>query len=484
MSRPNIVIFIPDQLRYDALGCSGNPQSHTPHIDALAARGTRFENAYVQHSVCSPSRVSFLTGWYPHTRGHRTLGHLLKPWEPNLLRMLKDAGYHVAHAGLRGDTFAAGVTKDSTDRFGFAVQPAMVFGKSPYPQDHPLARAFYHGARSGDAVVLDFDEACTRTAEEWLAEGMPEPWVLYVPLMFPHPPFEVEEPWFSQHERSAMKAPLSPEAERGEKPRYMRDIRERYGTARLTLEDWAEVSATYYGMVSRVDAQLGRVMQAVDRAGGPDRTATFFFTDHGEYLGDYGLVEKWAAGQHDCLLHDPLIVATPGGRENNVASSFVELIDLLPTVCELADLEVQHTHFGKSFAALLQDGSASHRDAAFSEGGFLLSEKPLFEQAGFPYDLKAAIQHDDPISVGKVASLRTADWTYCRRLYEADELYDRRVDPGELTNLAHQPEHAATLAALRDRMLDWMMATADVFPWEEDGRFDTKGAIAPGAKPG
>ena len=132
----------------------------------------------------------------------------------------------------------------------------------------------------------------------------------------------------------------------------------------------------------------------------------------------------------------------------------------------------------------MQDGSASHRDAAFSEGGFLLSEEPLFEQAGFPYDLKAAIQHDDPISVGKVASLRTADWTYCRRLYEADELYDRRGDPGELTNLAHQPEHAATLAALRDRMLDWMMATADVFPWEEDARFDTKGAIAPGAKPG
>lgn len=479
MPRPNIVVFIPDQLRYDALGCSGNPQAATPHIDALAARGTRFTNAYAQHSVCSPSRVSFLTGWYPHTRGHRTLGHLLKPWEPNLLRTLKDAGYHVAHAGLRGDTFAAGVTQDSTDRFGFAVSPKMLFGKSRYPKDHHLARAFYHGAREGNSVVLDFDEACTRTAEQWLAEGMPEPWVLYVPLMFPHPPFEVEEPWFSLHDRSAMSAPASPNDERGDKPRYMADIRERYGTGRMSPSDWAELRATYYGMVSRVDAQLGRVMAGVERSGASDRTATFFFTDHGEYLGDYGLVEKWAAGQHDCLLHDPLIVAAPGGREGNVATSFVELVDLLPTVCELAGIEAQHTHFGKSFAPLLRDGDAPHRDAAFSEGGFLLDEEPLFENAGFPYDLKAAIQHETPISVGKVTTIRTKEWTYCRRLYEADELYHRASDPQELANLAALPEHASVLTELSGRMLDWMIATADVFPWNEDKRFDTEGAVAP-----
>ena len=479
MSRPNFVVFIPDQLRYDALGCSGNPQSQTPNIDALAARGTRFENAYVQHSVCSPSRVSFLTGWYPHTRGHRTLGHLLKPWEPNLLRILKDAGYHIAHAGLRGDTFAAGVTKDSTHRFGFTMQPAMLFGKSPYGKDHRLARAFYHGARAGDPFVLDFDEACTRTAEEWLAEGMPEPWMLYVPLIFPHPPFEVEDPWFSLHDRRSMPAPISHDDERGAKPSYMGAIRERYGTSRMCNEDWAELAATYYGMVSRVDAQLGRVMDAVARAGAAERTATFFFTDHGEYLGDYGLVEKWASGQHDCLLHDPLIVAAPGGRENNVAGAFVELVDLLPTVCELADIEIQHTHFGRSFSAMLRDGDAPHRDAAFSEGGFLLSEEHLMERSGFPYDLKAAIQHDTPKSVGKVATIRTADWTYCRRLYETDELYDRRGDPGELVNIAGRPEHARVESELRDRMLNWMMTTADVFPWEEDGRFDTEGAIKP-----
>ncbi len=99
MPRPNILIFMPDQQRADCVGCFGNEHIHTPNIDALAARGVRFDNAWVNHPVCSPSRVNLMTGWYPHTRGHRTLTHLVQPHEPNMLKYLKDAGYHVAWAG-------------------------------------------------------------------------------------------------------------------------------------------------------------------------------------------------------------------------------------------------------------------------------------------------------------------------------------------------------------------------------------------------
>src|SRR3954447_7328851 len=108
MPRPNIVVFVPDQLRADALGCFGNPVARTPAIDALAARGMRFADAWGQHPFCSQSRTSFLTGWYPHGAGHRTLTSLLTPWQPNVLRLLKDSGYFVALAGARGDTFAEG----------------------------------------------------------------------------------------------------------------------------------------------------------------------------------------------------------------------------------------------------------------------------------------------------------------------------------------------------------------------------------------
>ncbi|NJN52073.1 MAG: sulfatase-like hydrolase/transferase [Gammaproteobacteria bacterium] len=89
MTRPNILIIMPDQLRADCVGCFGNPLIATPHIDALAQRGTRFTQAYANHPVCGPSRISLMTGWYPHTQGHRTLDHLLKPWQPNLLRYFR-----------------------------------------------------------------------------------------------------------------------------------------------------------------------------------------------------------------------------------------------------------------------------------------------------------------------------------------------------------------------------------------------------------
>lgn len=94
--RPNLVIVMADQLRADAVGCFGNAQTHAPAIDALAARGTRFADAWVQHPVCGPSRVSFMTGWYPHTAGHRTFDNLVEPWEPNLLAMLRDDPVHAA----------------------------------------------------------------------------------------------------------------------------------------------------------------------------------------------------------------------------------------------------------------------------------------------------------------------------------------------------------------------------------------------------
>ena len=112
--RPNLLLFMTDQQRVDTIGAFGAPFARTPNLDALAARGTRFTQAYAQHSACSQSRISMMTGWYPHVAGHRTLDHLLQPWEPNVLATLRGAGYHVAWAGVRGDTFAPGVTDAST----------------------------------------------------------------------------------------------------------------------------------------------------------------------------------------------------------------------------------------------------------------------------------------------------------------------------------------------------------------------------------
>jgi len=452
----NFLVFMPDQLRFDA-----TLHASTPSLDALAASGTRFTSAYSQHSVCSPSRVSMLTGWYPHVAGHRTLTNLLKPWEPNLLALLRDAGVFLAWAGHRGDAMAVGVTEASTDFCGFTVKPEVLV-EEPYHSSSALADAYHFGPRP--SPTLDFDEAAVRTAEELLAGGrLPEPWLLFVPLVFPHPPFTVEEPWYSMHDRSSVPMPVRPETGSG-KAAHLAALADGYGTARLSPDDWAEIVATYYGMVSRVDAQLGRLLSLVDG----ERTATFFFTDHGE---DHGAVEKWPAGLDDCLLRNPLVVSAPGFASGQTCGSLVEMVDLLPTLLELAGAPAPaHSHFGRSLVPLLADGSMPHREAAFSEGGFGDRDRDRMERVPFGhYKAKIQLQMDRPDLVARCTSVRTHEWTYVHRATGAHELYDRIGDPRELTNLVDaRPD---VVAAMQSRVLDWLVETSDVIPPDEDPRF-------------
>ncbi len=471
--RPNLLLFMPDQLRADAVGAFGNPVVQTPNIDALAARGTRFTNAYAQHTVCSQSRISMFTGWYPHVNGHRTLSHLLQPHEPNIFRSLRAGGYHVALAGARGDMMGEGVTAACSDRFGWTRAPVMAdvswVRGSRFEPGAKWHAAFYEGCL--DSEPFDLDAATVATALDWLAEGLPEPWCLFVPLIYPHPSFEVHEPWFSRHDRTAVPAPVPPTFEG--KPRFYEAIHRRYGLDRLDENDWREIIATYYGMTARVDDQLGQVLTGVERAGATDDTVVVFFTDHGEYLGDYGLVEKWMSGLDDCLTRNPLIVADPRARAGLAHDSFVELVDLTATLEDYAGLERTYTHMGRSLRPLLDDPTATHRDAAFSEGGFVRSEEPLLESgAGGHYRHKQDLQHEDTTLTGRAISIRTEQWTYIERLYEGPELYHRIDDPRETTNLATRPEHGDIVRQLKDRIFAWLFETSDVIPWEPDPRMD------------
>lgn len=469
--RPNVLLFMPDQLRADCVGAFGNPVVQTPAIDALAARGVRFDRAYSQHSVCTQSRISMFTGLYPHASGHRTLEHLLGPDEPNVFARLRSAGYHVALAGARGDMLGPGVTRASSDRFGFTVPPNLEdvvrWHASPFAPGSKWYDAFYGGPLDGD--LFEFDAATVHTAIDWLTEGLPEPWCRFVALVFPHPPFTVERRWYDRYDGVTMPPPVPPTFDG--KPAFYREIHRRYGLDRLSEDDWAEIARTYYAMVTRVDDQLARVLGALDRAGQADRTVTFFFTDHGEYLGDYGLVEKWPSGLDDVLVRNPLIVHDPT-LASGTASTFVEMVDLAATLEDYAGLD-PGVHFGRSFRSLLADPGGVHRDAAFSEGGFLLREEPWLESGDEgQYRNKQAIQHDRTDLVGRAVAVRTADWCYVERLYEGPELYDRGRDPRETQNLAGRPEHAAVERELRDRILRWLLETSDLASPRRDPRFD------------
>jgi arylsulfatase A-like enzyme len=369
--QPNFLIIVADQLRADAVGPFGNRYVRTPSLDRLAADGTCFTNAYAQHPVCSPNRASFLTGWYPHTAGHRSLRSLIKAGEPNLLRILRDAGYHVTWLGARGDTFAPGVTELSVHEYGFSEPP----GKQPSRQDpdHDLwDRLYYRGRRAPG--VIDHDEAAIRSGEKWLRSPPRDPWVLFVPLFAPHCPFEVEEPWYAMYDRAALPDPVRPGDRAGE-PGYMLALRDVHGLDRATALHWREVTATYYGMISRLDSQVGRLLSGIENAGAAGNTVALFFSDHGEYLGDYGLIEKWPSAMHACITRDPLIISGAGLPGGQHCPAMVELVDVVPTVLELAGVQAPHRHFGRSLLPLLHDAGARasrvrvHRGRVRPRGG-------------------------------------------------------------------------------------------------------------------
>jgi len=471
MTRPNFVFFIPDQLRADAVGAFGSPIVQTPHLDAFAETATRLTNAFTQHSVCSPSRVSFLTGLYPHTRGRRTLTDLIRTDEPNLLRYLKDDGYYVTHIGLRGDTFAPGATELSVTDYGFVVDPNVsTFGRfSGGGMGTAMPRTFYHGCIDEPEGTIDNDEAMTRSAEVWLAEAPDQPWALYMPLFAPHCPFAVTEPWYSMYDRADM--PARAQHEFGHEPAYIQHIRESWGLDDVSDEQWREIQAVYFGMISRMDAQFGRLVSALEANGLRENTVILFFADHGEYLGDFGLIEKWPAGVHEVLVRDPLMISGPTLGGGAASDALVELVDVMPTVLDLAGIAATETHFGRSLVPLLRGETDAHRDYVFSEGGFLASEEPGFESPPPPYDLKGRVQHEHPEAVGRCVAARDHEWTYVWRMYEPCELYSRIDDPQELRNLAALPEHADRVERMHRVLLEWMLQTSDVMSMAKTPRF-------------
>ncbi|KAK7978752.1 choline-sulfatase [Apiospora saccharicola] len=447
--RPNLVIFMPDQLRFDSLGCT-SPAGHpvqTPHIDAFARRGTLFTNCFTQASVCSQSRCT-----------------------------------------PRGDTFAPTVTELSLDEYGFLETPEFVpkFGKRnpgdpPPEKDESIwGRLFYRGLRNVHQA-MDYDDAVVRSALTWLdCPPADKPWVLFMPLLFPHCPFQVEEPYFSQYARDAMPPIANPKEKTGYEPRYMGNIRERYGTDRATPEVWNEVKATYYGMISRLDAQFGRIIAALDKSNRWKDTVSMFFMDHGEYLGDYGLIEKWPSGLSDVLVHEPLIVAGAGLPAGQTSAAMAEMVDLIPTVFELCGIGQDFPHNGQSLVPVLVDGATEHKKYAYSEGGFLKSEEPLLEQSPYPYDLKAALQHQDAaVWVGKALAIRDPTWTYIYRLYEPCELYHRQDDPHEMHNLAEKPEVRDVIKEFQREALRWMVDSSDFVPWAQNDRFPKVDLVSP-----
>jgi len=322
-SMPHIVLFNPDQWRADAVGHLGNPAAQTPVLDEwIQTDAVSFGQAYCQNPVCTPSRCSFMTGWYPHVRGHRTMFNMLKPDEPCLLKTLKDNGYHVWWGG-KNDLVPAQAGYDAycDVKYTPPVPPKPMFMADRADEwrgspDDDRYYSFLVGEldTGGEPFYRDSDWANVLGAIEAIRNRPGgKPLCLYLPLTYPHPPYGVEEPWYSAIDRDALPARIPAPADDARKPSLLAGIRERQRLGGWTEECWDELRATYLGMCARVDHQFGLLLDALREAGIYDETAIFMFSDHGDFTGDYGLVEKTQNTFEDCLIRVPLLVKPPAG---------------------------------------------------------------------------------------------------------------------------------------------------------------------------
>jgi len=495
-AKPHILIFNPDQWRGDVLGCMGNPGAVTPNFDRLAAtEAVAFRSAFCQHPICTPSRCSFMTGWYPHVRGHRTLDHMLRADESCLLNILKDNGYCVWWGG-KNDLVPAqhgysafcdvkyAPTAADYQRWGHHPQPGLHGDLSwrGAPEQDNYYSFFAGRLQTGpDDIYGDSDWAFTYGAIDFIRQAPPDqPLCLYLPLQYPHPPYGVEDPWFSRIDRNLLPPCIpAPETEEG-KPAILTGIRRNQRLQTWTEARWTELRATYYGMCARVDHQFGLVMDALREKELYDDTAIFFFSDHGDFTGDYGMVEKTQNTFEDCLTRVPLLIKPPQGLpvQARVSEAMVELVDFPATVFAMTGIEPGYDHFGRSLLPVIAGETDTHRDAVFSEGGRLHGERQAMElwsnmhqDASGLYWPRCILQTLEGPEHTKAVMCRTRDFKYVRRLYEQDEFYDLRNDPGETVNRIDDPSYTAEIARHRARLLTHFMETADVVPRDNDKRW-------------
>src|SRR5262245_12169063 len=359
----NFVVFNPDEWRGDAAGCYGHTVVQTPNLDRLAAEGVRFDQCHAQHPVCSPSRAAFMTGWYPHVRGHRTLWHLLRPDEPNLLRYLTRAGYDVRWYGkndlLAPECFAESVTEAGSylgagrppprgpEPSALAgARPAAPHRVNPWARDDPRYMSFLFEPAGPARQHPDYGNL--ELGLRFLREAHDRPFCLYLPLVSPHPPYAAPDPFHDRYDPAAL-PPLRPPGE--SKPRFYEAIRRSRRLDELDDGFFRTLQAVYLGMISFSDWLLGELLRTLDETGLAENTAVFVFSDHGDWAGDYELVEKWPSALDDAITRVPFVVRAPGGAAGHVVREIVELFDLAPTVLEMAGIAPEHTVQARSLVA-------------------------------------------------------------------------------------------------------------------------------------
>jgi iduronate 2-sulfatase len=413
----NVLLIAVDDLR-DTLGCYGHPAVKTPHIDRLAARAVRFDRAYVQYPVCNPSRSSFLTGLRPDQTGitdNRTPLRDRLPDVVTLPQLLKDDG---RHAAAFGKIYHLGGGRDEALRAKWMDLPrswhtAQSFEATPLGRKKLAGRDLsqgklgwcHWGAMDGDDDDQP-DGQIARAVGAEIEKLGDRPWVIGAGFMKPHDPFVAPQKYFDLYPADSLSLHRPP-ADQTPAPPFAVGFGE-LGSAFATFTDreQREFLRAYYACTSYMDAQVGRVLDTLDRLRLWERTIVVFLGDHGYHLGERTWWNKNTLFERSCRA--PLLIAAPGIKPG-VARGLVEFVDLYPTIAELCGLKPPADLAGQSLRPLLRDPSAPGKPAAFT----LVT--------------RGAARGD---------SVRTDRWRFTRWSDGAVELYDHASDPEENRNVA------------------------------------------------
>jgi iduronate 2-sulfatase len=461
-TRPNVLFLISDDLN-NLLGCYGDPRAKTPNIDRLAARGMRFERAYCTFPLCGPSRNSMLTGLYPNSTGILANAQIFRqtiPTQISLPQAFRLSGYFAARVGkLYHYNVPRSIGTNGHDDPGsweLEMNPAGVDRMEEEPRIFSLLPGQFGGTLSWYASPKSDEyhtDGLNAEAAEWILERCARhrerPFFLAVGFFRPHTPYVAPQSYFALYPEREMPVVQGVKEDQEDIPpaglaSYKRE------QDKLTDDLRRQALQAYYASISFMDAQVGRVVAALERLGLADNTIIVFTSDHGYHVGEHGLWQKMSLFEESARV--PLLIVAPGvTKPGSVARAPVSQLDLYPTLAELCRVPPPANLQGQSLVPMLKDPSVQGRGWALTQvtrggGAMRATITPDVGSAGrrfFGY------------------SLRTPRWRYTEwdEGRQGRELYDHENDPKELTNLANRPEHAATVAQLSAQLREAVKGT-------------------------
>jgi uncharacterized sulfatase len=435
-SRPLNVLFIMADDLNNCLSCYGDPLVKSPNIDRLAARGVRFERAYCQYPLCNPSRASLLTGLRPDTTTVYDNAKHFRSVVPDVVtlpQLFMNNGYYVArvgklyHYGVPTQIGTSGM--DDPVSWHDVINPK---GRDVADEDKIFSitgKKSFGGTLSWLAADGTDDEQTdgmgAAEAIKILETRKNEPFFLAVGFYRPHTPYVAPKDYFEHYPLDKISLFPNPEEDRKDIPAAALHIKEpNYG---LSETKQKEAKQAYFAAIEFMDAQVGKLLAALERLQLSDNTIVVMTSDHGYHLSEHGNWQKRSLFEESARV--PLLIAAPGKKANGKATArLVESIDLYPTLAELCGLKLPQARPGKSAAPLLDDPALPWKAAALTQVGHASGKK---------------------LKVGY--SIRTEQYRYTEwnNGDEGIELYDHLTDPQEITNIASVPQHAEVLAKLK-----------------------------------